>query len=310
MRKLHWCLLVLLAGCSPYQFSQEVGDFSTGVDQLSSSFSNGYTGLAADRAAAAHQALLDRRPRVTTTVSCGVPGKADDYTRLPCGALELNQPQPAPLNSQVDRKTVTDKLQVLQNYVHALQAVTNAADRAAFDAAAQRLEGAVSNLATTANAAAPGAGAIAPAATNVVLWVVGTALDNDRFDALRNGVTLAATPVKNISAELGTALQIIADDKAQVLTAAAKALLKPLGPKLAATTYKERLVAAEAILAELDAVQLSAPAQAAQKMSKAHSALVAAVQSPHPQLAELMKSLSDFEAAAKPLKDALTAPAK
>jgi hypothetical protein len=59
-----------------------------------------------------------------------------------------------------------------------------------------QLSGAVGNLAQFADAAAPGASVVAPAAVNLAGWVVGTALDQDRYDSLKKAVNAVSVPMR------------------------------------------------------------------------------------------------------------------
>src|SRR5215472_11559664 len=85
--RLRLCCLLLsgLAACSPYNFSQEIGAVSTGVDQLSDGFTSGYAALAADRAAKVQLELTGARPRVAMASSCLVPPSKSLQDGVPCG---------------------------------------------------------------------------------------------------------------------------------------------------------------------------------------------------------------------------------
>ena len=180
--RLLWLVLLSLGACSPYPFSKEVSGISTGVDQVSTGFTAGYAALMADRAASAQYQLTARRSKASLAASCGVPvGKSPD-SQLPCVVFPAGDTPPGLTKVEQKRDKIMGTLTGLQNYAHALAAVTNAADRAAYDAAVAQLSGAVGALAKNADAAAPGLSTIAPAAVNLVGWVVGTALDQQRFD--------------------------------------------------------------------------------------------------------------------------------
>lgn len=290
------CLLLLAAGCSPYQYSKEIADLSTGMDRLSNAFDAGYTSLAAEHAAERHRTLVDQRARVEIPGICGKPIPASGV-RQPCALHAKQGPAPALTGVEEKRRAVLGKVKVLVAYVHALQAITNAADRTAFNDAAKRLGATVGELA----AAQPGAGAIAPAAINLVLWVVGEKLDQDRFDALKQAVNEAQKPVEVVARQLGDALQAIKARRQETLSHTLRALSRPLGPALSTTSYRERLTEAETTLAKVDAVGQVDPTAATRALVEAHKALAKAVRDPEPNYAHLLAAISDFADKSKAL---------
>lgn len=160
-------LLLGLAACSPYSYSKEVSAISTGVTQLSNGFTSGYTALASDRESETQLTLTDTRARVSVATSCD-----DPTSKLPCGLYRFGGSAPALSAIEQDRSKTMEAIAVLKGYADALAAVTNAADRTAYDAAVAQLSGAVGTLAKTADPAAPGVSTVAPAFVNIIGWLV------------------------------------------------------------------------------------------------------------------------------------------
>lgn len=298
--RLSWLLLLGLAACSPYSFSKEVGDFSIGVDQLSSAFTDGYSALASDRTTRAQLELTAERAKVGLADAC-----FDSEDVNPCelhraGTSRTETPEPTlPLIFQ-QRAKAMDAVAVLRNYAHALAAVTNAADRAAYDAAVAQLAGSVGALAANANAVAPGASIVAPAVVNAGGWVVGTALDQQRFEALKAGVTAAGTPpgggspIATVAQTLGAGLFALSEARQAELVPEAHLLVDRLDPSLSASDYRQALSDAQAVVATLDGVRRSNPTAVANALVDAHDALLAAVNDPRRNSASLVQAVGKF----------------
>jgi hypothetical protein len=308
MHKLHYCLILMVAACSsPYPYSREVADLSTNMDRLSDAVTAQYASLAADRSAEQHLKLLDHRGLVAYPISCGKPNKADEL-RQPCLLYPVNGEPPVLMGSEHNRADILDKIQALRAYIHALQAITNAADRTAFDGAAKRLEATLGKHASVANAAAPGASVILPAATNLILWVVGEKLDQDRYDALKLAINKANDDVKKIATHLGTGLEEINSNRTTVLGRTVRSLRQRLSGGLPG--HEDRLAKTETVLAKFDTVGQAQTAAVTTALVTAHEHLVAAVNGSKPDYALLIAAITDFAAKAKAVHDAATAPAK
>jgi hypothetical protein len=310
MGRVKWIVVACLAGCTPYDFGKEINNFGAGVDQLSAAFTTGYTNLAEDLSFQRQLSLDDSKAKVLIASSCGVPIGTLAQSQQPCALFPSGQPAPALTDLQKMQPATVKVLKVLTDYAHALEAVTSAADRAAYDAASKRLEAAVGNLAAAANAVAPGAGVIAPVAVSVAAWVVGAALDRDRFDSLRRGVNAADGPVKTVATTLGIGLEAVRNDRLTALYETTVALVKPLGPRLNEAAYKQRLTEAETTRATLDAVRQSNPAGATASLVEAHEKLVTAVNDPEGSFASMTTAVGDFADQAKALQHALSASVK
>ena len=204
MKTLLCSSLFLLIGCSsPYQFSREIGDFSSGVDRVSNAYVAGYDNLTSDRQTYRDLVFADASAKLKLANGC-IPGGVN---ALLCDFYRQGESQPSPSDPALaaSRQRTLDALSALQNYAHALQAITNAADRAAFNSAAARLNAAVTALLEKVpNPAVAASSAVFSASFNVVAWVFGQALDQQRFETLRHDVNLAVAPVRSIAKGLGT----------------------------------------------------------------------------------------------------------
>jgi hypothetical protein len=312
----YWLVLVCLAGCSPYSYPKEVAAISTGVDQVSAAVASGYAGLAADRAAQAQLDLTQARAKVVMAPSCGVPVGATAESRLPCTLYRFGGSAPALSPVEETRDQTMATVAVLKDYADALAAVTNAADRAAYDAAVAQLSGAVGELAKSADVAAPGASVVAPAGVNVIGWVFGTALDQQRFDSLKAAVNAVGTkqangvkPIHSVVTTLGIGLETLSDARRMVLFEETDALVSGLGPSLSDTAYRQQLSNAQAEIAVLDALRGANPTETTTALETAHDALVAAVNDPSRSYPSLVKAVNDFKNKAAALQAAFAATA-
>lgn len=314
--RLSWLVLLGVAACSPYSYPKEVASFSSGVDQLSNGFAVGYASLAADHATQTQRDLVEARTKVAIAPSCGVAPGSLPQSQLPCALYRFGDTMPAASGIEQTRQRTNVVLAVLRNYAHALAAVTNAADRAAYDAAVAQLSGAVGALAKTADAAAPGAGLVAPAMVNFVGWVFGTALDQQRFASLKDAVNAVGAPgpdgknpIHVVTATLGIGLVALSDARREMLYGEVNLLVAQLGPSLNDAAYRQRLGDAQATIAALDGLRRADPAGAAKGLERAHDALVAAVNDPGRNYPDLLQAIGDFSDKAAALNAAFIAAA-
>lgn len=312
--RLSWLWLVGVAACSPYVFSGEITTVSTGVDQVANGFTAGYASLAADRAAQVQLALTETRAKADIPRSCLVPVGPSPESQAPCLLFTHGSAEPALTAVEQTRDKTMQVLRVLKNYTHALAAVTNAADRAAFDAAVTQLSGAVGGVAKFADAAAPGTSVIAPAAVNLIGWVFGTALDQQRFDSLKTAVNAVGKPGANgikpmdsVTRTLGLGLSAIDDARRRILFDEARTLRATLGPAMNDSAYRQRLTDSQAMLAVLDGLRKADPSGTATALGAAHDALVDAVNDPSRNYAALLTAVGLFADKAAALQAAFSA---
>jgi hypothetical protein len=306
-------LFLAITACSPYNFQKEVTAVSTSVSQLSDGFTTGYTQLAADRAAQLDLTLTSTRSKVVMSSSCLVP--VSPTNQNPCTIYQFRGAAPALTTIEQKRAQTMAALSVVQGYAQALSAVTNATDRATYDSAVGQLSSAVGTLAKAAGPVAPELSTIAPAGVNLVGWLVGTALDEQRLDSLKAGVTAASTPLPNgavpfdyVVSVLGDGLFALSQQRQAVLIAEENILIDRLGPSLNEAAYTQGLSSAHAVVSVLDGLRQANPTAATAALVKAHQALLAALNDPsrnYPSLVTAVGALADQVGA---LQSALTAP--
>lgn len=347
-RTLAAVLVSVLAACSPYSYSKEISKISDGVDKLSEAYTAGFTGITADWDAQTHARAIAARaigqnPRILASSGCLKNiAKEDDP---PCALYVKGTPEPKWTDVELKRKKATDALRDLKNYANALAAVTNAADRSAYDAAVAQLASAVGAVLEAANAAMPGSSAAVSAGINIFGWLVGTALDEQRYDTLVKAVnavgkplppaTPGAAPSKSFSVcykpdpatdkqVARSSIRIVTDglcDGLEALAARQRELLKNQGEALLtglnngkwtegafATTFSE----AQTAFAAQDALRKANPGSAANDLADAHDKLVEAIQDPKQNYAALMKAAGAFADKVSAVEAALkaTTPAK
>jgi hypothetical protein len=346
-------LVSLLAACSPYSYSKEIAAISTNVNKLSDAYTASFDAITADRAAELQAEAISRRSRKKPTeIKIGGPcedeGVPKDGDAAPCALYIQGQPEPQWTAAERQRKPALEALQALKDYAEALAAVTNAQDRAAYDAAVGRLSGAVGTILSPLDAAAPGSSAVVSAGINVFGWLVGTALDEQRYDTLKKTVALVGRPLKEersdeqkkadakahlachkpdpvadkayprsairiVTDALCNGLQAMASTQRDSLTKKVDVLLDGLNTgKWSDNAYAKALADAQATLAAQDALRRANPGSAANGLADAHDKLVKAIDDPKANYTSFMKAVGEFADKVSALEAAVKAmtPAK
>ncbi|UYN93888.1 MAG: hypothetical protein KIT25_17790 [Enhydrobacter sp.] len=298
-----------LAGCSPYGFSKEVGDFDASAKGLATSVAAGHQTLRDDALAAARRDLIYHQRRVAIPVSCQPGQSVKDGP--PCrpyavgGSPVIADPDP------IDPK-VKELVTVLNAYTGALAAVTKASDRAEFDKEVGNLAKAVQGLMAATGVGVTAAPVIA-AGVNLFGWLVGTALDIQRYETLRNAVNAVDAPAKNdvkpmktIANTLQGELVVLMEVRQGKLLDEAALVRRRIGPGNSDETYRTRLADLEALLAAVEDLRKADPAAAAQGLAKAHEELVAAVNNPKIDFEQLIKSLGELKDKVEAVQKALS----
>ncbi len=316
-----WILPLLLGAtaCSPYSFSSEVASISNGVDKMAESFSSGYEGLAGDLATTKQVEMAAKRQRILLSGACDDEVNARRSNTAVCGLYIVGTPTPELTDLQLTQAQTMRSVRVLKKYANALAAVTNAADRTAYDAAVGQLAGAVATVSASANLAAPGAGMIAPAAVNVFGWVVGTALDQQRYDSLRTAVNQVGkplpdeanpnprSPIRIVTGTLGMGLSELTNARIGALSREAGILAIGLSSlPLSDEAYRKQLAEAWAAAATAEALRRSDPQGAAADLADAHDKLVEAVSDPGRSYGSLLKAVGEFGEKISALHTAMT----
>ncbi|MFO1060972.1 MAG: hypothetical protein U1E53_28870 [Dongiaceae bacterium] len=286
---------------------------STGVDQVSDAVSSGYAGLAADRADLIQRDMIRNRSKVVMAPSCRVqPGSAPG-SEAPCMLYPFGDPAPDPIALMDEREKVMSNVAVLRDYAHALAAVTNAADRAAYDAAVAHLSLSVRALAAAADAVAVDANVVAPAATSFAGGVVDTAFDQQRFHSLKAAVNAVGTegpsgvkPIASVAAVVGAALDRVSVARQRILADKISDAIEPLGKSIVGEAeYTRQLVGAQGQLAILNGMRDANPSATTNALVMAHDELVAAVNDPSGSYTAMAMALSNFQSKAAALQSAL-----
>ncbi|WP_428671100.1 hypothetical protein [Reyranella sp.] len=308
-------MLAALWGCSPYGYSSQIGDLDKSVTGLANSVKSGHEALISDTTNGRNLDLIYRQRPVALSPSC-TPGTVRSSPKdLPCAAYkvggspeELADPSPIPPKLKA-------MLAGLKDYTAALAAVTKASDRTDFTTAVGKLSASAS--AFVGAAAGPGT-VVAPivaAGINLAGWLVGTSLDIQRFQALRDAVNRVDKPVAPtnekpmdiFAAELSVHLTSLVGKRRTRLYLAAHVIRAELGPGLGPETYKARLADLGAVLATYEGLRLSDPEGAAKALPAAHAALVEAVNNPKLDIGALMQALGDLKDKVTALETAIAA---
>ena len=291
--------MTVAAGCSPYVYKPEVSAFATGVGQLRQAYEAGVGNATTDRAAAQTLEWQDHRATLDLVGGCRSP------TAQPCAVRSHGLPMEVAQTPEQEAAAASPVLDVLQHYVDALAAVTDAADRQAFDTAQAQLAAAVGGAAKAAGDAS--AGTEAGAVTSLVLTAGGVFLDTRRYRALCAGVLAARDAIPIVATTLGRQMVRLRDIRMRELNEAAMRLNAPLGPSSSPADYASRLGRLQGNVAVIETLRRSDPAKAAADMSVAHEALVAAVSDDTRQLAAVSEAISSFVKAATSVHDAFAA---
>jgi hypothetical protein len=231
-------------------------------------------------------------------------GKKGDDACDEIGAPELQQPvTPKQAAENLTPSQRDDLLKDLSSYLDALAALTRAEDRAAFDAAAVKVAAAVGALTSTAGAAAGGIGSgvgpMAAASTNVVLWLVGTALDERRYSALREGTWRGCRPVRVLSRALEFVLDELRGNRLGVLSSTIAWRVHALNFGRSIRTLSDQAygAAVDDVFATMDSYELVRkidPAGLTTAIADSHDELALAVYRGNGQSAEFAIALDAF----------------
>lgn len=347
----------LATACSPYDYSDEVKAISAGVDQLSVSIAGAYSGLESDRNAQRQRLMIENRAQLVLPDRCNrmlkplpkpnqsqekkdgeaeppepVLTPAQKAARAPC-VVERRQPSdhspppiqpdpnapPPPAAEEEARKNVLKAAAILKGYANGLAAVTNAKDRAEYEASVAKLSSAVQEMAKFADPFVPGISAVAPAVVNVFGWLVGVALDQQRYATLKEVVNRVNTPLKQddpttrpiavVTDTIGLAYEDVTGERLRVLNKEADILVYPLGRTITTeAAYRRRLTEVNALTDSIEALRKSG--YAGNGLADAHAKLVKAVNEGGVNIADLQKAVEEFVKQVSALKEAIDASAK
>jgi hypothetical protein len=288
--------LALIAACSsPYQFSDQISRFSGAVENVSTAYNSGYDALISDKQNYNDLLFRDKRVRLTLSPGCTPSGH---NVGLPCDIKDVSGPEPSRLDLAESHSTTAQSLQLLTEYVHALQAVTDASDRSRLDQAASQLSSSVSSL--IAKVPAPGAALAAPivgAGFNAFAWLIGQELDRERFITLERDTKMASAPISTLASALGLQLDAIAAERSEILFRTGNQYLKTSGGTREASGRQTQ----RALTAILD----TRPSDTTKALIAAHQELITAIEDPSKNFGNFVSAVSHFSELAKALRDAM-----
>lgn len=323
----------VVTACSPYDFSTPVNSLDAKAKALDSAVSAGHQQLASDVSAAYQRSLIAHRAtvvvagcdkvyepdlKVPTDADAKVPVSSKPDTtvsplpRQPCGVyfpVDLkNNPfqDPAPIVP-----IFAEAMKALTDYTAGLAAVTSAKDRADYDSAVSELADTVSGLVSNAGGQGALAAAAIKAGINLLGWMVGTALDIQRFNALKAAVNAMNEPEKEgkpfnvVVMSIAQQVNRLADRRRRLLEKDITALKASLGPQIGEETYRLRLADINSMAAVVDALNQASAIDAANGLMLAHLQLVLAVNSPKPNVQTLANTLKALGEKVSALQTAL-----
>jgi hypothetical protein len=323
-------LLATVGACAPYGFSKEVGDMSASAKALGDSVASGHQALVDAKAAAYRRTLIANRSTVVMSPACFAPKSVDPYVptgkppekaekdkaeiqadppmmRQPCGVYllqdskEIADPLPADVNVKKGVKALSD-------YMGGLAAITNADDRTNYDAAVKKVAASASAV---AGAASLPAAPVVGAGLNIFGWMLGNALDIQRFQVMKQVVNIVQptdpakpqpfnTVVGAIGFQIDAALRIRRSDLWSEINTVRQTL-----PGLPEGTYRARLARIDEMSTTLEALNQTDGQGTANDLIKAHEQLVWAVNSYQPELGDLLDAIGKLKDQVSALQDAL-----
>jgi hypothetical protein len=325
-------LLATAGACAPYGFSKEVSDMSASAKTFGGSVASGHQALVDAKAAAYRRMLIANRSAVVRSDNCFPPKRPDPYVptgkppekasekdkpefkpdpamlQQPCGvylpkdSTEIENPLPTPA---IMKRSVA----ALSDYMGGLAAITNATDRSNYDDAVKKVSASVSALAGAANlAAAPVVGA----GLNIFGWLLGNALDIQRFQVLKQVVnTVQPTdptkpqPFNTVVYAIAIQIDQVVDRRRADLNNEINIRRQTLGNGLPEGTYRARLADLDAMAATVQALNQTSGQEIANDLVKAHEHLVWAVNSYQPDIGDLLEAVGTLKDKVSALQDAL-----
>lgn len=173
-----------LAACSPYAFTADTGRFAKAARDLATAAEGAPASILADRTALMRTQLADGSIRSVRIGSCDRRALAAQPEQCELSPFQPSEIQPTAILTAEERSL----LRGIRLYANSLEALTRSSDRQAMDAASGTVASAVADLGGTINPAAP---AVIRPFVSGGLFLVGQALDYERYLQLREAVELA-----------------------------------------------------------------------------------------------------------------------
>ena len=312
MRFLMLAGLLATSACSPYGFEKEIGEFSSGLSALSGAFDDNLNAARNDFEQRQFATYSMERPRIRVAASCGIPANALPTASPECQVVRLVpssiESGYLPIMQGITRAATNTGpvLRALQKYANALEAITKASDRLAFDTASSQLVTSVGALSTALNLAVPGAGAILPAAVKAGTFLISQALDAERRKVI-SAQTHAVDPyMKSIAVVLGQGLEAISLARQGIVLETANGLAGSMNQSVPVSLYATRLEQVQGRITELNKLRRANPTQVAAALADAHHKLVEALDDPQRSLASLATAVTDFAEQAQDFQKAVS----
>ena len=300
------CLLAGLTGCSPYGFRQPVDDFATATSGMLAAIPAGRQAVASDLRTLVRLDVTDGRVKPMLRGNCVAASGAAGL-----GACRVVPPGDDSRYRAAFPLTDAEvaQLQGLNRYARSLQALTRAEDREAMNAASAKAAAAVGAIAGTVAPAAPAAVIAGPVA-NFALFLVGEALDTERYLRLRRAVDEADPHMAALRAPLVGALRFTRDQRLRLLADTATSLVAGVPAQRTPEARGTRFDAAADRAQAIAALAAENPAKPVDAMIAAHAALRTALNDPGANATALAVAVQEFAAQVEALKAAISAAAK
>lgn len=305
-RALAILVVLALPACSPYGFRQPVDEFATATEGMLAAIPAGRRAVDADARALVRLDVVDGRRVPTLRGNCvrvRALGTTDGCRVVPSGDDGRYRTE-FPL-----REDQVAKLQGLNRYARSLQALTRAEDREALNAASAKAASAIGALAATAAPVAPAATIVGPVA-HFALYLVGEALDTERYLRLRRAVDEADPHLATLREPLTGALRFVQTQRVRLLSDAAQSLVAGIPAQRTPEARGQRFDQASERAQALAALVAEDPAKPVNGMIAAHAALRAALHDPQKNAEALAPAIQEFVAEVETLKAALAAASK
>ena len=262
--------------------------------------------VAYDTAAKGHVAGRAEEERALWTAKRALidigPGCNDGTPEGPRCELTTSTPGVRKPEKYLATATVYEAALDLRAYASALEAVSNAADRAALQKAQGETLAALEGLGTRLGTA----GAAQLQAGGALFNLAVTAeLDRRRLAALRTAVRGAHPMVQRRGDELGQGLSTLRRAQIAQLYRRSSDLAATLTPELAADTYEAQVRRLQSLVDENERLRKTEPLKAATALVDAHGALLAALNDPGRQGLAVAAAVKTFADAARELHTAL-----
>jgi hypothetical protein len=250
-------LSLFCTGCNPYLYGPEINGFSTGVNALGSAYRSALDTTESERNERQWLRWVDARADLALSEGCGVSAPGQPIRDDRCQVKQVGGVPPSPSETEAAAAQAAPIVQALRQYVAALSAVTNAADRQALEAATGQFRDALQGLATQLD---PNTGARLGPVAEIFGAGVAMGLDMRRFSVLRHGVNRARDDVTTLGTALGTTLDSLRTARVNELAATLNDLMRSTS-SLSRAEYAARAGVIASKVEALESLRLADPNQ-------------------------------------------------